>query len=145
MSPKCWHGGSTLCFLLFALPFLAQSCGLLSGLVLAVQVALWLVAAPVRVVQRVRAACSHADASCLLVFLACLLLKPRDYGVGQLLKGVRQPKHIKTVGSWHEGKAEAFTNAVPWLSSCICDGSMARGECGKAGAVLVKNRHAVRR
>lgn len=124
MGPRCWHGGSAFCFLLFTLPFLGQSYRLLSGLILAVRVAIWLMAAEMQVVQRARAACSPANASCLLVFPACLL-KPRDYDVGQLPKGVREPKDVKTVSSWHKGKAEAFTITVPWHSSCSCAGSMA--------------------
>ena len=78
-------------------------------------------------------------------FLLASFFKPRDYDLGQLPKGVREPKDIKTVGSWPEGKAEAFTNTVPWHSSCSCAGSMAKGECARAGATPVKKQHAVQR
>lgn len=97
---RCWHGGSALCFLLFALLFLGQSCRLLSGLLLAVRVALWLTAAATRVVQSEG---SLFSCQCLLpAGFPCLpLLKPRDYDVGQLPKGVRAPKDIKKL--WAPG------------------------------------------
>lgn len=101
-----------MCFLLFVLLFLGQRYRLLSGLVLAVWDAFWLMAAAMQVVQRGRTTCSPASASCLLVFPACPFFKLRNYDGDQLPKGVREPKDINLC-SWHVDKAEAFTNAVP--------------------------------
>lgn len=101
-------------------------------------------AAAMQVVQRARKACSPANASCLLVFPACPLLKLRDYDEGQLPKGVREPKDIN-VCPWHVGNIEAFTSTVPWHSSCICAGIVARSERVRAGTASVKNKNAVQR